>query len=266
VSNRQPYHASVSDRRLTVIGILAILAASCSLADPTGSDAPPASGVPEDSECSPIDILAPSGTRVVLTGHWRSNDLGVYDIHQKGSCLYWLGMSQDISGEPGSGFANVFVGTVRNDFTIVGRWGDVPFLATAVTLSHGTMTLWIDFDQSGEVERPVLREVDMTGSFGGSVWVLEESLSAPTDLQGSLGGTVTGDSACPWIESNGERYELIGSGEWRIREAPLSVQTDDGRILARVGDPIQVRGRLSSELGSGCTEEAILVEELDPTP
>jgi hypothetical protein len=162
----------------------------------------------------------------------------------------------------------VFVGTVRRDFTIVGRWGDVPFNPSIPSnfLGFGSMTLRIDFDQSGEVERPVLRVVDASGGFGGSVWVLEESLSAPTDLEGSFGGTVTGDSGCAWIESDGERYELIGSGVWRIRNVPLSVQDQTGHIVARIGDPIRVLGQLSAPLGSGCTETAIVVEDLDPTP
>ena len=46
----------------------------------------------------------------------------------------------------------------------------------------------------------------------------------------------------------------------------LKVQDRLGNIAARIGDPIRVVGRESPVLGSGCTESAILVEELNPAP
>lgn len=253
------------------LAFVALLIASCSLAEPSASVAPGASSLPAADECTPVDIRAPSGTRVDLTGQWRASDEGVYDIHQRGSCLYWVGMSQIPGFEPGEHWAQVFIGTVRSDFMVVGRWGDVPFNPSIPTneLFYGSLTLVIDFDESGDVERPILRVIE--GDFGPN-WVLvqEESLSAPTELLGTFGGTVSttvgDDVACPWIEANGEHYELIGSAEWRIRTSPLSVQTGDGRIVARIGDPIRVVGQLSAALGSGCTETAVLVEALDPTP
>jgi hypothetical protein len=257
-------------RRRAGLAFVAVLIASCSLTAPTASLPPGASVPPGANECSPVDLRAPSGTRVELTGRWRSSDEGVYDIHQRGSCLYWMGMSHFPGFEPGEHFVNVFIGTVRNDFTIVGRWGDVPFNPNLTTdeLFYGSLTLLIDFDESGDVEHPILRVTG--GNFGPWVLVLEESLSAPTELLGTFGGTVTStagdDVACPWIESNGEHYELIGSAEWRIRTSPLSIQDRAGHIVARIGDPIRVTGRLSGALGSGCTETAVLIEELDPTP
>lgn len=246
------------------------LLAACNLMSTTPSVEPGASAQPEASECSPVDLRAPSGSRVALTGSWRSNDHGVYDIYQRGSCVFWLGMSQDPGSQPGSNWTNVLVGTVRNDFTIVGRWGDVPFNPSITTdnLFYGRVTIRIEFEQSAEVERPMLRATG--GDLFGLVWVREESLPAPIDLQGTFGGTVSStvgdDLACPWIESNGEHYELIGSAEWRIRTSPLSIQDQGGHIVARIGDPIRVSGRVAPALGSSCTDTAILVEELEPTP
>ena len=206
----------------------------------------------------------------MLTGRWRSNDEGVYDIHQRGSCLYWVGMSHFPGFEPGEHFTNVFIGTVRGDFTIDGRYGDVPYNPSIPSedLGYGPLTLRIEFEQSAEVESPVLQAIG--GDLFGLVWVREESLPAAIDLQGTFGGTVSStvgdDVACRWIESNGEHYELIGSAEWRIRTSPLSIQDQAGHIVARIGDPIRVSGRVAPALGSGCTDSAILVEELDLTP
>jgi hypothetical protein len=208
---------------------------------------------------------------VALTGVWRANDFGVYDLHQTGSCLYWLGMSQYSGEEPGSSWTNVFSGTLQSDFTIVGRWADVPFNPDipADALGRGTMTLLIDFDQSGEVERPVLRVANVTGGFGGSAWVLEEALAPTTELEGTFGGNVDAlfQTGCTWIESSGLRYELIGDGGWVIRgDPPMRVEDERGRVVARVDDPLRIRGRVSQALGTNCVEAAIMVEELDPTP
>lgn len=255
----------LSARWLLGLGWLAILAA-CTASSPPGSLGPDASIDPATAECPAADIITPSGSRVRLTGVWRSNDAGTYDIHQVGTCVHWLGMSQDLGEGPGQNWTNVFSGVLRNDLTIVGRWADVPFSGAIPIndLGSGSMVLQIDFDENGGVERPMLRAVEASGGFGGTAWVLDESLSAPIDLEGTLGGNA--EQFCNWVEADGQRFELIGSGEWRIRAPPLSVQDDSGHIVARVGDPIWVRGEESAALGSGCTDTAILVEELDPTP
>jgi hypothetical protein len=242
---------------------LAVLLVACSPTQPADSVAPDAP-VEFPNECSPVELRAPSGTIVDLTGTWQANDLGVYDLRQLGSCVYWTGKSSPLPGlEAGAEWTNVFVGNVRSDFTIVGRWADV---RSSGTMQAGGLTLHIDFDVSGEVEHPVLRLVEESGgAFGGQVWVLEESLPGPIDLQGILGGTAV--DGCIWIDSDGERYELLGGGgEWITRAMPVSVQTSDGRIVARLGDQIRVRGRPAALLGNGCTEQVILVDELDPTP
>ena len=247
--------------------VIAILIAACNPTQPAASLAPGASAE-DSSECPPIDIRGPSGTPVDLTGVWRSNDLGIYDLHQIGSCVHWLGMSQYLGEEPGSSWTNVFAGTVQSDLTIVGRWADVPFNPEAIPhLGHGTMTLRIGFVQSGEVERPALRVVGASGEFGGSAWVLEDSL-VPIELEGTFEGNADYllQTGCVWIESGGQRYELIGDGGLRIRiDPPLRVEDGSGRVVARAGDPLRIRGLASEALGTDCVENAILVEELDPT-
>ena len=245
-----------------------LLLTACNLEEAAGSVAP-AGSVEEASECSPIDIRGPSGEPVDLTGVWRSNDLGVYDLRQVGSCVYWLGMSQYRGEDPGSSWTNVFAGVLQNDLTISGRWADVPFSPETIGfLGHGMMTLRIGFVRSGEVERPALRVVSATGGWGGSAWVLEESL-ASVELEGIFGGNADHllQTGCVWIESNGQRYELIGSGGWDIRaDPPLRLEDESGRVVALEDDPIRIQGPVSEALGTNCVENAILVEELDPAP
>jgi hypothetical protein len=202
----------------------------------------------------------------MLTGVWRGDDQGRYDILQRESCLYWLGMSPDVGSGAGDVWTNVFTATIQPDLTITGDWGDVPFNPTLPSdvMGNGSLVLRIDFDESDEVERPVLRTVAASGGFGGSVFVLEDSLSEPVELAGTFGGDDARE--CVWVEANGERTELVGSGAWRYRSPPLSIQDYSGHIAARIGDPILVRGRLSTVLGGRCTDTSMLVEELDPTP
>lgn len=244
-----------------------ILVAGCSQAEPDGSQAP-AESVEEASGCSPIDFRGPSGAPVDLTGVWRSNDLGTYDIRQVGSCVYWLGMSQYTDEEPGGSWTNVFSGALRSDFTIVGRWADVPFSADCIgCLNDGTITLRIGFVQSGDVERPTLELVRASTPFG-SAWVLEESLE-PMELEGTFAGNADHllQTGCLWIDSGGQRYELIGDGGWTIRtDPPFRIEDESGRVVTRQGDSLRIRGRASEALGTNCVENAILVEELDPTP
>jgi hypothetical protein len=252
-------------RWLFSLATLAFLAAACSSASPAGSAAPEGSVPPVGGACSDLDITGPSGRHVSLTGAWRADDLGWYDILQRESCLYWMGMSPDYGSGTGDVWTNVFTATIRNDLTITGDWGDVPFNPTLPSdvLGNGALVLRIDFDETGDEERPVLRRVAESGDFRGAVWVLEESLSDPLELVGIFGGDE--ERQCAWVEANGERIELVGSGAWEFG-SPLSIQDFSGHIAARIGDPIVVRGQLSTVLGQRCTDTAMLVEELDPTP
>lgn len=250
-------------RPLAVIGVAAFLSASCSLADSIVSPAPGASEevaasvlpvVPDAAECPPVRILSPSGTTVDLTGFWISSHVGVFAVRQRDSCLYWLGMNRDPVRGNGSQWTNIFFGTVRSDFTIVGRYGDVPIRDSPIGgLNHAPLTLRIEFDQSGDVDYPVLRAVDATGQvLRQFTWVLEDSLSAPMDLVGTFGTGLVAGSTCTWIDVNGERYELMGDAALGTGAMP--------------GASVRVHGQLSAAIGTGCTELAVVVEELDPTP
>ena len=161
---------------------LALLAA-CSPASPAGPLPPDPSVDPEAAECPATDIVSPSGSRLQLTGVWLSNNPGTYDILQRGSCIYWMASSLDIGSGPGHEWANVFTGTIGNDLSITGRWGDVPFNSQILheDLANGLAALHIDFDDSGDVERPLLRGL---GEWEGLALVLEELFPRPWTSKG----------------------------------------------------------------------------------
>jgi hypothetical protein len=193
----------------------------------------------------------PSGTRFLLTGTWRASSGGRYELHQEGSCLYWFGSSQDLGKDPGSNWANVYIGQIGSDFSIVGDWGDVPIKAGA-SANSGTLSLAIDFDQSGAIDYPILRQTESTGGYGDRVWQREETLPSATELEGTMGfndGTAQ-QRPCMWMDSGGSRYELL-------------VGFPPDRIPPDAGTSIRVVGRLAPLLGSPCAPQTILVDELE---
>ena len=245
--------------RLAPVALALVVLGLTACGSPRNSSAAPsASGRSEDAACPRIDLRTPSGAALDLTGSWRSNENGLFDLNQEDSCLYWLGRSGPLGPEH---WTYILAGRIESDFTIDSRWGYVPFESDIDphALDDGTLTLKIDFDEAEGSESPVLRRV-AGECCTGSIWVREESLPAAIELSGAFGG----DPTCHWIEADGKRYELIGTGTWVIRNAPVSLQDVTGHIAARVGDPIRVRGQESATMGSGCADSALLVDSLDP--
>ncbi|MGB9370126.1 MAG: hypothetical protein WCE79_29370 [Xanthobacteraceae bacterium] len=93
-------------------------------------------------------------SRPSMTGVWNSNDGGKYFVRQRGSKVWWVG----VSGDNGKTFINVFRGD-RNKTIVTGTWADV------VGTGRGTLTLKVNDDvKAGGWER-----IDGSG-FGGSRW------------------------------------------------------------------------------------------------
>ncbi len=257
--------------RLALIGTLAV-AAGCSTASPSASvssQVPAASDQAPDTACSPIDLGSPGGNPLDLTGFWRANDLGYYNMYQQDSCLHWLGQSQNAGEVRGESWTNVFIGSIESDFTVTGRWGDVPYAEILTGNDAGSVTMAIEFGGSGAAESPFLKVTDATGGFGATRLAPDESLSEAVTLDGTLGGNFDHlfGTGCIWIEADGQRYELIGDGGWSFRsDLNLRIEDDRDQVVAREGDPIRITGRTSAGLAADCVENAILILELDPSP
>ena len=88
-----------------------------------------------------------------LTGTWRANDGGTYNLRQIGGELWWYG--RDANG----GWTNVFHGQVQGD-SISGKWADVP---PGQARSAGIMVLQIQGSNH-------LVATERTGGFCGSDW------------------------------------------------------------------------------------------------
>jgi hypothetical protein len=261
---------------LTLGVLLATQIAACSSTPPSESGAPAESQIASTAcDAARLDLRSPTGRPVNLTGAWRANDGGIYHLQQEGGCIYWLGQSDAPGSELGVEWTNVFVGSVHDDFTITGSWGDVPTRVTRhamvgppvpvsnTDLGDGELAIRIEFDESGASEEPFLVAQSATGSdLGGSRWVLESSMPAPSETVGTFNGK---ENNCFWVEANGTRYEFDLPSITMVYEAnPPSIRNPLGDTLFTQGDPIRVLGRVKSLLASGCQPNYILTTEISP--
>ena len=155
-------------------------------------------------------------------------------------------MSQYRDAELGTSWTNVFYGTIQNDFTVDGHWGDVPHTPEA-EMGNGEITLHIDFDTSGE-EFPPPDDDPPDGRLRRTAFVPVDELRRPLMSKARSAATSTIFSrpdACGSSPGD-QRYKLIGDGGWSIRgDPPLRVEDERGRVVAREGDPIRVNGFVS---------------------
>jgi hypothetical protein len=150
-----------------------------------------ASAVAPESACSTLDLSAPSGEPVDLTGTWETEvwtpRAGTYYLQQIGHCLWWAGgfplTREDPTFGPTGNWINVFRGAIGSDFTVAGDWTDVHRDCVLVTVfechggpsrpgTGGAITLRIEFE--GDAVRLVF--VGGTGElFNGDLTGLDQS-------------------------------------------------------------------------------------------
>lgn len=267
-------------RRLLAAAALALLT-ECGATSTLSEDPATGSSEPTDAiACPQVDVRAPDGSAVDLTGIWRSDDLGAYYIHQDQACVAWLGVSDYPGRELGQDWANVFTGLIASDLSISGTWGDVSypnpraFGTSTYEPDAGQILLQIRWDQN---LRPVLTLPLPTDSYLGHVWVPEATMPAIVDIEGRLGASAIG---CAWVESAGVRYVLLtgdrlgdAQADWTLswsQDDEVQLQDRSGQVGAEIGDFIRVRGQPFPVEYGGCAADAgegwagLLVETMAP--
>lgn len=252
-------------RRLAALVAVVLIPACSSPPPPSASAGPDPSNQEAAQECAPIDLRAPSGHLVDLTGRWQVAGDGQFQLHQNGSCLYWFGWSDLPGTEPGTFWATVLYGTIHSDFTITGHWGDVQYQPTGV-LNNGELVMRIDFEPFGDGDEPVIHATHATGGFGGNQWARAETISAAAEMDGVLGGNLDElfGTGCMWIESAGVRYLLLGLPDYGARGDGTVVRIigPQGQVVAETGDALRINGRVAPLLGGDCTESAVIADSL----
>jgi hypothetical protein len=109
--------------------------------------------------------------RQTLTGIWKADDQGTYQIRQEGPNVWWYGRGP----AGGSDWQNVFCGALSGT-QLEGEWADLP---PGGAQSSGRIQLQVNFQQ--------LVKQSETGGLGGSQWSF-----APDATVGG-GGTSVGD-------------------------------------------------------------------------
>jgi hypothetical protein len=144
-----------------------------------------------------IDVISNESPGISLTGVWSADDVGTYYIRQRGSRVWWLGLSRD----QGRSFANVFRGTLQGRL-ITGEWADVPLGDAS---NSGTLSLSETGPPPGST---ALFQTSETGGFGAGEW--KEMYSIP-DSQLPLDGIVTAYLLNNRVTNRGACIKLEGS-------------------------------------------------------
>jgi hypothetical protein len=130
----------------TLIGVVWLAGCvSPSPAVPSGSGPEPSTPV----ACAGADLRTPSGASVNLSGRWRAPSGGTFYVRQAGSCVWFVGLSDD-TGMGGalatSNWVNSFFGSLSSDFTLHGSWAD---LLVAPGSGVGVLDFRLNFAEVG---------------------------------------------------------------------------------------------------------------------
>lgn len=78
----------------------------------------------------------------------------------------------------------------------------------------------------------------------------------PADEAGTLTGTLDGDArlegGCAWLDTDGDRFEILWPQGYEVEFDPLRVVGPDGSIVAERGDTLAVRGREAPDVATIC--------------
>lgn len=71
-------------------------------------------------------------------------------------------------------------------------------------------------------------------------------------LEGTLGGDAQLEGGCAWLDTGGERYEVVYPDGYAVEFGPLRLRGPDGTTIAEEGDRVRVRGHVADERVSVC--------------
>lgn len=151
--------------RMAVALASALMVGACASSPPPSAGQSP-TGLANGTACVPLELRSPSGQQVDLTGTW----VGASDVivaRQWASCIWWEYWSNLPDEPPGSAWRAAFFGTVRADFTIDLRYGDIYTFSGPngwIPRGDGVSTGEIEFGASGDVDDIILRLHGLPGS------------------------------------------------------------------------------------------------------
>lgn len=247
--------------------VLLILAVACT-ASPAASVGQSASSDATEDTCPDMDLRLPDGEPLDLNGTWLGIDYGQYAVAQHGSCVSWVGESQEVQPSPAAAavaptfpvepWESIFDGQLATDFTIEGTWSEV--IPSDHTLdSRGEVTVSIEaIDVDGSiVPRLQVPPLDLFND----VWMAPATaVSERREMVGIYEGT-----ECLWIEVDGERYESWA--EWLTFTDEREILGRELQILVRPGDRVRIDAQVSPFGSSVCgSGQTLLLWDISPAP
>ena len=231
---------------------------ACASASPTPTPTASSQAEPTipESACPTLDLLAPSGRPVDLTGRWRSPDGATYYLRQVASCVFITGFSADAGSPSGGGtpaFTNAFFGTLDSNFTFSGVWTEMPWGAAR---GGGTVTWQIVFGEVDGEESVTIGVAEVSG--GATIFLVRPE--ARIDVRLRLQDT----DACPAATSDdGQDYELqVAASGWIVLTPGLFGPGDE---LIRPADPFQVSGEVGPGTGVCGPGQIIFADTIEPS-
>jgi hypothetical protein len=116
--------------------------------------------------CTPAPVKFDPNA-IDLTGAWAGDDGGIYYVRQRGTVVWWNGMSSrnDPPASLGRNWNNVGRGEINKDLTIVADWVDVP---RGGVDGYGTVNFKVGADAAGNLQ--VTRTSETGTGRGDTVW------------------------------------------------------------------------------------------------
>jgi len=220
--------------------------AGCASASPALPSAT-GSAPPLPAACEYVDLRGPNGDAINVSGRWRSPSGGTFYVRQAGSCVWFVGLSDDTgaSGELADvDWVNSYFGTLSSDFTLRGSWADLVgdaanFDPTAVDANAGILDWRLNITEVGGEEAITLEVIEVVGGFG------DPFLVKPESREDGLVVRLRDRSECPAVEADdGAVYELVASSPGWGTVAPNGLTGPDGELILPP-DSIRISGEVA---------------------
>lgn len=85
----------------------------------------------------------------------------------------------------------------------------------------------------------------------GSLLAGEDS-SSDSSITGTLAGDDELEEGCVWLETDGERYEVLWPEGWEADTGPVELRNPEGEVVAREGDRVRVTGAEADDAVTVC--------------
>jgi hypothetical protein len=164
-------------------------------------------------------------------------------VRQSGSCVWFGGFSADTASIGGtSDWTNSFFGILESDFTMRGRWADLPW---GNDTGVGELIWRLAFAEVDGEEAITLEVIDATGGFGANFLVIPETRE---DLVVRLRSTEDCNAV---VTDDGTEYQLMTWPDGWAFTTPAGLLGPNGEQITP-SDSFAISGEVARGQGTAC--------------